>query len=116
VSAPLTAALISGGYQQKSGGYIAYAKQCGIEEPTQYWHLIHSWSDNRNPEQPFGKSVVCGELIFWMAEVSGAVPHEELSELLNGVLELPNDRRRGNKLIQDACFDRLIAFVESTTR
>ena len=112
---PLTDSLVSGGYQQKSGGYITYAKECGIgrDEVTQYWHLIHSWSDRADVEQVFGKNIVCGELIFWMAEVSGAVPSEELSKLLNDVLEHPDDRRRGNSLIQEACFERITAFVES---
>lgn len=111
---PLTDKLVSSGYRQKSKGYITEAKKYGIENPTQYWHLIHSWSGTRNPEQPFDRRIVCGELIFWMAEASGAVPYEELAELLNDVLERPKDRRRGNKLIQNACFDRLVVLVENS--
>lgn len=36
VPCPLTDDLISHGYRQKSGGYIKYAKECKVDNPTQY--------------------------------------------------------------------------------
>lgn len=42
----ITDRLISGGYMQSSGEYISNTRSVGIEAPSQYWHLIHSWSDN----------------------------------------------------------------------
>lgn len=77
----ITDRLISGGYVQPAGGYILNAKRSGVKEPSQYWHLIYSWSAQSEDEAPFNKSIQCGELIFWMAESSGAVSKEKLNEL-----------------------------------
>lgn len=117
---PLTERLIKGGYQQVSGGYIDRAKANGITvdyraaKPTQYWHLM-TYCDSRPPTQTFGKSVVCGELIFWMAEVSDCVPETTLSDLADRIIvgEKPFDRKKWNKVIQSICFDAIKATVES---
>lgn len=105
---PLTDKLISSGYKQTSGGYIKIAKEKGIKSPTQYWHLMN-YCDMIDENKTFSKSIVCGELIFWMAEVSGAVPKQELESLLNEILTGNiKDRKKWNKKIQEVCFDKLI--------
>lgn len=113
VPCPLTDRLITAGYRQKGGGYIAYAQQCGIDNPTQYWHLMTSWCARRPNDAPFGKQIQCGELLFWMAEVSGAVSREELTKLYEVIVrDYLNDRRSGNRKIQEVCFDRIAQLVE----
>lgn len=82
----ITDRLIQGGYKQPAGGYILNAKRAGVKDPSQYWHLIYSWSAHSEDEAPFNKSIKCGELIFWMAESSGAVSKDKLSELCNQIL------------------------------
>ena len=115
--------LVCGGYQQKSGGYIDRAKKEGIfvdhaqNSPSQYWHLI-SYCNSRNPNMTFSKSIVCGELIFWMAEVSKAVSTNELEELAKRIFASASgdncqqfDRIKWNKEIQKLCFDNIIKKV-----
>ena len=110
---PLCDALIAGGYRQKRGGYIDYAKESSIENPSQYWHLIESWSDRSASDKVFGRSIVCGELIFWMAEASQAVSPQVLERLKDDVLQDPQNRTRGNMLISDVCFDAIVRVVEA---
>ena len=121
---PLTEQLIKAGYQQTSGGYIDLAKKQGLivdyakAEPTQYWHLIEEYCPSVDKNKTFNKSIVCGELIFWMAEVSKAVPKEELKELLDRIIANGDtsttppkyDRIKWNKEIQRICFNK----IEST--
>lgn len=105
---PLTDKLISAGYKQTSGGYIKIAKQKGIKNPTQYWHLMN-YCDMVDENKTFSKSIVCGELIFWMAEVSDVVPKQELESLLNEILTGDiKDRKKWNKRIQEVCFNKLV--------
>ena len=108
---PLTDKLINSGYQQTNGGYIKIAKDQGIKNPTQYWHLMN-YCNLKNPNDHFTKSVVCGELIFWMAEVSNAVPKKELELLLNEITsgDIKN-RKKWNKKIQEVCFNKLISSI-----
>ena len=104
VPCPLTDQLISAGYRQKSGGYIDIAKKKGIENPSQYWHLVN-YCDMVDGEKTFGRNVVCGELIFWMAEVSGAVSKEELEDLLERIVysgEI-DSRKKWKREIQKEC-------------
>ena len=60
----------------------------------------------------------CGELIFWMAEVSEAVPEGELQGLLERIIASKDDaasgydRKKWNKEIQKICFDKIVAEVE----
>jgi hypothetical protein len=118
--------LVGAGYQQKDDGYIKNAKKQGKEIdykrnlPSQYWHLM-SYCYSRHPQEPFRKSIVCGELIFWMAEVSDAVPKEDLRKLVEVITsnainyegDCPiYDRIRWNKEIQKLCFDAIKAKVE----
>lgn len=123
---PLTERLIKAGYQQTSGGYIDLAKKRGITvdymkaEPTQYWHLVEEYIPSVPEDKVFSKSIVCGELIFWMAEVSKAVTEEKLEELLGriiadgdkGTIPPKYDRVKWNKEIQNLCFDAIMDVVE----
>ena len=124
---PLTERLIKAGYQQASGGYIDLAKKRGITvdytmaEPTQYWHLVEEYIPSVPENKTFSKSIVCGELIFWMAEASKAVPEEKLEELLKCIITDGDksitppkyDRIRWNKEIQNLCFDAIANVVEN---
>ena len=124
---PLTERLIKAGYQQTGGGYIDLAKKRGITvdytkaEPTQYWHLVEEYIPSVPEDKVFSKSIVCGELIFWMAEVSKAVPEEKLEALLErivaegdkGATPPKYDRIKWNKEIQNLCFDAIVNVVEN---
>ena len=118
---PLTEQLVKAGYQQVSGGYIDRAKWRGVSvnykenSPSQYWHLM-TYCDRRRAELPFTKSVVCGELIFWMAEVSGAVDPLDLKRLVSHIIESADlskdprpvyDRKKWNREIQRMCFEEI---------
>lgn len=124
---PLTNELIARGYKQKTGGYVSYLRKKGWSDEqvyNQYNHLIYSWVEQweleGKQEAPFGKSITCGELIFWMAEVSQAVSKEELRKLKDYVLEEFETKKqtRGqlNKVIQDVCFDKIVNTVLNATR
>lgn len=114
VKHPLTDKLIQGGYKQRSGGYIKTARLAGVENPTQYWHLLSSWCAQSPDDAPFNKRIQCGELIFWMAEVSGAVSKKRLGELCEQILkDYVNNRRKGNRIIQNVCFDEILRIVSS---
>lgn len=131
IPCPLTEKLIKAGYQQNSGGYIDYAKKVGVTVdykqalPTQHWHLIKAFCQHKSPNASFNKQIVCGELIFWMAEVAECVETEKLEKLMNDILtskefvdfnhgEKPNNCRRGywNKKIQKLCFVEIRETVE----
>lgn len=123
---PLTEKLVGAGYQQKGGGYIKRARQEGVEIdykrnlPSQYWHLM-TFCNSRPPQENFTKTIVCGELIFWMAEVAGCVPVEGMAQLVNRIIENPigtscnrpiYDRIYWNKEIQRLCFDAMKSKLE----
>lgn len=111
---PITDRLIAAGYRQKSGGYIKYARQCGIARPTQYWHLISSWCARTGDNARFTRRIQCGELIFWMAEVSKAVDYRELNQLADLITsEFLSNRRDGNRKIQEICFEKIVEVVEN---
>ena len=123
---PLTERLIKAGYQQTGGGYIDIAKEHGLivdytkAEPTQYWHLIEEYCPSVNKDKPFSKSIKCGELIFWMAEVSEAVSNDKLEKLLERIIADGNDsttppkynRTKWNNEIHNLCFDAITNVVE----
>ena len=123
---PLTERLIKAGYQQTGGGYIDLEKKRKITvdytkaEPTQYWHLTEEYIPSVPEDKIFSKSIVCGELIFWMAEVSKAVPEEKLEELLEQIVADGDksvtppkyNRIKWNKEIQNLCFDAIVKNVE----
>lgn len=92
VSCPLTEKLVKAGYQQVRGGYIDRAKKEGVlvdyekNSPSQYWHLM-TYCNSRDNKNPFTKNIVCGELLFWMAEVSGAVDEFMLTTLADQIID-----------------------------
>ena len=127
VPCPLTEKLVKAGYQQVSGGYIDRAKREGIlvdyksNSPSQYWHLM-TYCDSRDGKKPFSKSIVCGELLFWMAEVSGAVDEFMLTSLAGEVIhsadlsknKMPTfDRKFWNNQIQQTCFNNLELLIKN---
>lgn len=139
---PLTRELIKSGYQQSKkdkDGYIRYAKEYSdnhpdniIEvdykkaSPDQWWHLIRSWCDRRGPKISFTRSIRCGELYFWMAEVSGVFTVEELKKLKERALAIAKSNTKDGKMplrtvesnvvIRDYCFDRIKEAVEGNDK
>jgi len=124
---PLTEKLVKAGYQQVSGGYIDRARKEGVlvdykkNSPSQYWHLM-TYCDSRDGKKTFSKNIVCGELIFWMAEVSGAVDEFMLETLAAQIIysadiskcETPTfDRRYWNNQIQQTCFNNLELLIKN---
>ena len=73
-------------YQQASGGYIDYAKQCGIvvdrtqHSPNQKWHIFTSWLEYGEIDKTgdaYSRIYVglkCPELLLWIYEAMGADP------------------------------------------
>nr|WP_320024118.1 hypothetical protein [uncultured Acetobacterium sp.] len=134
ISCPLTEALIKEGYQQERGGYIDFAHEKGVEvdytkaKPSQWWHLIESYCNRTASNIEFSKTIKCGELYFWMAEVSGCFSEEELMQLKDKALESAIKFNRRNKklppmktassnlLMRDVCFDRLKRCIENNYR
>lgn len=132
---PLTEKLIKAGYQQTSGGYITHAKRSkekGLKidyreaEPNQWWHLINSYCDNTEPYVEFTRSIQCGELIFWMAEVANCVDKSKMKKLVDDIIKsgmpinvrsetkpkVKYDRIKWNREIQNLCFDNITKIVE----
>lgn len=132
---PLTEKLIKAGYQQdKDRGYMLFAKEQGLEidyrkgSPTQWWHLIRSYCDKTNPDEPFKKSIKCGELIFWMAEVANCIDTSKMEKLVDEIIASgtptntripanPNaiyDKNKWNKEIHDLCYESINKTVEKS--
>ena len=124
---PMTERLVGAGYQQKDGGYIKRAKKEGMvvdytkNSPSQYWHLM-TFAYSRPLQEKFTRTIQCGELIFWMAEVSASVPVDSLAMMVDTIAqnaigydgERPiYDRRHWNKEIQRLCFDAIKMVVEN---
>jgi hypothetical protein len=124
---PLTEKLVKAGYQQVSGGYIDRAKKEGVlvdykkNSPSQYWHLM-TFCDSRDGKKTFSKNIVCGELIFWMAEVSGAVDEFMLETLAAQIIYSADiskcettafDRKYWNNQIQQTCFNNLELLIKN---
>ena len=122
---PLTERLVISGYQQLSRGYIERARKENMEVnykknlPSQFWHLM-TYCESKDETCTFGKSIVCGEPIFWMAEVLNCVPSTDLETLLNQIIDsrivtkdgaFLYDRKQWNKAIQNLCFDKIIKKV-----
>ncbi|MBQ3732246.1 MAG: hypothetical protein IJS04_08815 [Muribaculaceae bacterium] len=127
-SCPLTERLVGAGYQQKDGGYIKRARKEGKEIdykrnlPSQYWHLM-TFCYSRPAQEKFTKTIQCGELIFWMAEVADCVPKADMADLVEEISknaiksteERPvYDRRHWNREIQRLCFDAIKNKVENS--
>ncbi len=113
IDCPLTEALMREGYVQAKG--TGYLQEQIDDMPSQYIHLMNyckkQISEDKN--KVFTRTVKCGELIFWMAEASNAVRYEELDKLKNEILEkYKYDRRAGNSIIHNTCFDKIISLIE----
>lgn len=127
VPCPLTERLIKAGYQQTGGGYIKIARDQGLTvdytkaKPTQYWHLVEEYCPSKNGSDAF--SVSCGELIFWMAEVSDAVPKSDLEKLSNRIIasaikaqpssKPKYDRQKWNQEIRNVCSQAIINAIKT---
>ena len=73
-------------YQQASGGYIDYAKQCGIpvdkynHSPNQKWHFFSSWIEYGEIDKTGDAytrvyvGLKCPELLLWIYEAMGVDP------------------------------------------
>lgn len=110
----ITNNLISSGFYQKKGGYVEIAHVSDVQHPSQWWHLMNyclsKYELKKEKERyPF---TPCGELLFWMAEVSNAVPKEELSKLQLEISKQPNNRKDGNKKIKEICWDKIIEKID----
>ncbi len=119
--------LIQSGYKQKRDGYVTYLRNKGWAEEKvyhQYNHLIYSWVEQfeleGNYNATFRESITCGELLFWMAEVSHAVSNQELEKLKDYVIEEFHAKKQTqgelNKVIHRVCFARIIYTVLSATK
>jgi len=73
-------------YQQSSGGYIDYARQCGIvvdktlHSPNQKWHFFSSWLEygeidkTGDAKSRIYVGLKCPELLLWIYEAMGVDP------------------------------------------
>lgn len=118
VECKVTDALINSGFYQKEGGYRVVADVCDISKPSQWWHLMSycltKYEFHKEKDQyPF---TPCGELLFWMAEVSNAVPKDKLIELQTEIANNPDDRRGNNNKIKDLCWSKIVETVEQNTK
>lgn len=112
-----TKELIENGFCQKGKGYIDVAKASDFTRlPSQWWHLMqyllvkyeHHEEFNKYPYTP------CGELKFWMAEVSGAFTDNELDELKNTIINSKNlNRTKKNSIIHSACWSKIKTVVDA---
>lgn len=109
---PITNQLISGfGYMQKTGGYIELAKSQKITNPTQKWHLITYCKAKIKAgkgDTPY-RYTPCGELVIYIAEISGAVPDKKLRKLVNKIGNSGeiNNRKKWNAEIRRLCWDEI---------
>ena len=75
-------------YQQTSGGYIDYARQCGIpvdkmnHSPNQKWHFFYSWIEYGEIDTSLSAysrvyiGLKCPELLLWIYEAMGVNPNK----------------------------------------
>ncbi|MBQ8326588.1 MAG: hypothetical protein IJX86_05905 [Lachnospiraceae bacterium] len=112
----ITDKLVEGGYRQKRGGYIRIAKELNIESPTQWWHIMNHCYDKemRGIAHKTYRYTPCGELVFWMAEVSKAVDKEELVKLKDKIIQSQevDKRRKWNKEIKEVCWTRICEKID----
>lgn len=120
--APLTIELLQNNFIQKKG--TGYRIDQPEKIPSQYTHLINYCK--RKLEEGavyFDRRVKCGELIFWMAEVSQALNKDKLLDLQQDILKnykivdslgknIIYDRGEANRLIHEKCYDRIKDVVD----
>lgn len=75
-----------------------------------------TYCNSQDDNKTFGRSIVCGELIFWMAEVLGCVSHKDMNSLADTIIknaemgdngEIIYNRKLWNNKIQELCFDKI---------
>ncbi|QKL33193.1 hypothetical protein [Streptococcus mitis] len=120
--APLTIELMQNNFIQEEG--TGYRIDQPEKIPSQYTHLINYCKKRlQDGAVYFNRTVQCGELIFWMAEVSQALSKKELLDLQQNILKnykketysngkIVYDRKAANQLILKTCYDRIKDVVE----
>ena len=112
----ITNFLIQNGFQQKKGtGYLNIAKVSEINNPSQWWHIMNYCLSKieQHKENDIYRYTPCGELLFWMAEVSKAVTKCELDMLAKEIVNNKNMRRKdANEKIKILCWDKIKETVE----
>lgn len=110
----ITTRLIKNGFHQRRGtGYLSDVK-LGDTPPSQWQHLMNYCREkDENKAYPY---TPCGELLFWMAEVSNAVDPKELEELADEIIDSGaiNSRRIWNSKIKNLCWKNIKQKVENT--
>lgn len=109
---PITEKLMDEGFRQKNRGYIENARNLGINNPSQWWHLMYYCVTKMEIGTKNYPYTPCGELLFWMAEVSGAISAEELQALQEEICHQKIERSEGNKKIKELCWNRIKETVE----
>ena len=120
--APLTIELMQNNFiQEKGDGYRIDQPE---KIPSQYTHLMNYCKRKLQEDAVyFDRRVKCGELIFWIAEVSEAFSKDELLDLQQDILKkykketysngkIVYDRKGANRLIRDTCYDRIKEVIE----
>lgn len=119
VACPLTDELVNSGYRQNNG-YIIDARKAGIENPSQWWHIMNHCTikENAGKCELRYRYTPCGELVFWMAEVTEAVDKAKLESLKNTIVNSGDvkKRRQWNKAIKYVCWDKICRKIEEDIR
>ena len=120
--APLTIELMKDNFIQKDK--TGYRINQPEKIPNQHTHLMNYCKKSlEEGVVDFNRRIQCGELIFWMAEVSQALSKDELLDLQQDILKnykketcsngkIVYDRKGANKHILENCYDRIKEVVE----
>lgn len=116
----ITKELVTNGYKQKQGGYIELARQRGVENPSQHWHLT-SYCKHNIEEGQGDKNfrfTPCGEMLIYMAEASYAVDTVTLENLVREIINSNQvgNRRYWNNRIKDVCWDAIKATIDNLSK
>ena len=112
---PKTEMAMKKGIAQRSGGYIEFAKKCGIPispetgSPAQGWHFLRSYLDRTDPGKAKIGNIQCVELWCWLAEMSHALSEEELHVLIDKASNM--SRKNANNLFRSTCYPKVYDIV-----
>ena len=110
-SCEITNFLIQNGFQQnKDTGYLHIAKVSEIDNPSQWWHIMNYCLSKleQHKENDIYRYTPCGELVFWMAEVSEAVTKCELDKLAKEIINNKDmGRNKANEKIKALCWEKI---------
>lgn len=112
---PLTNYLIKSGWHQRFG--TGYLKNVGKLEdiPSQYNHLMNYCKSRIQMGNIYYPYTPCGELVFWMAEVSGTVENDCLKALANRIITSNNTSRKyWNTEIKNICWEAIKKTVNNS--